>query len=95
MKIDDSLMQRIARLAMIGLTSQERPAAHNDLEQILDMVEALEAVDTRSVQPLAHPLDLSQRLRPDEVTEGNQRDRLLAVAPLTQDGLYLVPRGVE
>ncbi len=95
MKIDDSLMQRIARLAMIGLTPEERPAANNDLEQILDMVEALQAVDTHSVQPLAHPLDLAQRLRPDEVTEENQREALQSVAPLTQDGLYLVPRVVE
>ena len=95
MKIDDSLMQRIARLAMIGLTPEERSAANNDLEQILDMVEALQAVDTHSVQPLAHPLDLAQRLRPDEVTEENQREALQSVAPLTQDGLYLVPRVVE
>jgi aspartyl-tRNA(Asn)/glutamyl-tRNA(Gln) amidotransferase subunit C len=88
-------MQRIARLAMLGLTAEEAPAAREDLERILDMVEDLQAVDTDSVTPLAHPLDLAQRLRPDEVTEENQRDQLQAVAPLIRDGLYLVPRVLE
>jgi aspartyl-tRNA(Asn)/glutamyl-tRNA(Gln) amidotransferase subunit C len=95
MKIDASLLQRIARLSMIGLTEDEAPAARADLERILDMVEDLQAVDTRAVTPLAHPLDLAQRLRPDEVTEENQRDQLQAVAPLVRDGLYLVPRVLE
>lgn len=80
---------------MLGLTAEEAPAAREDLERILDMVEDLQAVDTDSVTPLAHPLDLAQRLRPDEVTEENQRDQLQAVAPLIRDGLYLVPRVLE
>ena len=95
MKIDEPLIQRIARLAMIGLTPEELPTAREDLERVLEMVQALEAVDTTEVEPLSHPLDLVQRFRPDEVTEDNRREAFQSVAPLTRDGFYLVPRVVE
>ena len=52
-------------------------------------------LDTQGVSPLAHPLELTQRLRPDQVTESNQRDALQAIAPQTQEGLYLVPKVIE
>ena len=64
---------------------------------------ALEAVDTAvvvvnattGVEPMAHPLDLSQRLRADAVTETDARAEFQAIAPQTADGLYLVPRVIE
>lgn len=95
MNIDEPLIERIARLAMIGLSAEELAVARGDLQRILDMMQVLQGVDTRGVEPLAHPLDLAQRLRADEVTEGDRRDAFQATAPLTRDGLYLVPRVVE
>ena len=55
----------------------------------------MQAVDTRGVTPLAHPLETTQRLRPDTVTESNQRDAYQAIAPATEAGLYLVPKVIE
>jgi len=55
----------------------------------------MQSVDTEVVEPLAHPLDLVQRLRADAITEGNQRDKLQKLAPASEDGLYLVPKVLE
>jgi aspartyl-tRNA(Asn)/glutamyl-tRNA(Gln) amidotransferase subunit C len=55
----------------------------------------MRAVDTNGIEPMAHPLDATQTLRADKITETNQRDQFQALAPETQDGLYLVPRVVE
>ena len=62
---------------------------------ILDMVDQLQAADTGDVQPMANPLDATQRLRADEVTESNRREDFQAIAPAVEDGLYLVPRVIE
>jgi len=55
----------------------------------------MQAVDTTGIEPLAHPLEASQRLRPDQVTESNQREAYQAIAPSTESGLYLVPKVIE
>jgi len=65
------------------------------LTDILAFVEQLNSVDTTGVEPLAHPLDATQRLRPDEVTETNNRENFQKVAPETESGLYLVPQVIE
>jgi len=59
------------------------------------LVEQMNSVPTSEVEPLAHPQDIELRLRPDQVTEVNARERLQAVAPATERGLYLVPRIIE
>ncbi|WP_339622524.1 Asp-tRNA(Asn)/Glu-tRNA(Gln) amidotransferase subunit GatC [uncultured Marinobacter sp.] len=70
-------------------------ALEKDLGNILDLVDQLGAADTNSVEPMAHPLNAVQRLRADEVTETNQREAFQAIAPATENGLYLVPRVIE
>ena len=55
----------------------------------------MQSVNTDSVAPLAHPLDVTQRLREDEVTESNRRDELQQLAPEVEEGLYLVPKVIE
>jgi aspartyl-tRNA(Asn)/glutamyl-tRNA(Gln) amidotransferase subunit C len=55
----------------------------------------MQAVDTNNVQPLAHPLDSIQRLRPDNVSETDRRDHYQTLAPQVEAGLYLVPRVIE
>lgn len=66
-----------------------------NLSNILDLVDQLSAVDTTGVEPMAHPLDMTQRLREDVVTETNHREKYQAVAPEVEDGLYLVPKVIE
>lgn len=96
MAIEHADVLRAAHLARLGLNSDDEAAGYvDDLSRILEMVDRLQAVDTEGVPPLSHPLDTTQRLRADEVTETNQRERFQACAPETSDGLYLVPRVVE
>ena len=55
----------------------------------------MNAADTEGVEPMAHPQHMAQRLRPDEVTETDQREKFQRIAPLIEDGLYLVPKVIE
>ncbi len=86
---------RIARLARIELSDAEREATREQLNGILGFVEQLQAVDTEGIEPMAHAVDVVQRLRADAVTEIDLRADFQAVAPETEAGLYLVPRVVE
>ena len=63
-----------------------------ELSAILAFIEQMNEVDTDGVVPMAHPLDMTQRLRADVVTEPDRRKELQANAPAVRDGLYLVPR---
>ena len=86
----------IATLARLDLTAEEVPVYQESLSRILDFVGALERADTANVTPMAHPLPgLTQRLRPDEVTEVDRHERYQLNAPLTATGLYVVPRVIE
>jgi aspartyl-tRNA(Asn)/glutamyl-tRNA(Gln) amidotransferase subunit C len=95
MKIDRELVETVADLAKLKMDDTDVDATIDRMTKILDLVEEMQALDTDGVEPLAHPLDAVQRLRPDEVTDTNQREKYQAVAPETADGLYLVPRVVE
>jgi aspartyl-tRNA(Asn)/glutamyl-tRNA(Gln) amidotransferase subunit C len=65
------------------------------ITDILALIDQMQSIDTDGVEPLAHPLDVTQPLREDKVTEENRRDELQTLAPATEDGLYLVPRVIE
>jgi len=95
MSIDAEQVRRIAHLARIGLDADEADRYIGDLESILGMVERMRAVPTDGVAPLPHPIDLQQRLRPDVVTEADQRDLFQADVLAVAEGFYLVPRVVE
>ena len=86
---------RIALLSRIELSSTEREATRDQLNGILGFIEQLQAVDTSGIEPMAHAVDVVQRLRQDVVTESGQRAAFQSVAPETEAGLYLVPRVVE
>ena len=85
----------IAHLARLAVSEAEAAEYVSKLSRILDLVDQLKQVDTRGVEPMAHPLEMSQRLRADEVTEGDQRDDFQRNAPQAGQGLYLVPRVIE
>ncbi|MCZ6619785.1 MAG: Asp-tRNA(Asn)/Glu-tRNA(Gln) amidotransferase subunit GatC [Gammaproteobacteria bacterium] len=88
-------INHLCRLAKLALNDTELRAVRRDLDRIIAMVDQMQAMDTHGVEPLAHPLDVEQRLRPDEITEKVDRERYQEGAPTTRDGLYLVPRVVE
>ena len=88
-------VRSIAHLARLAISDQDIPRYADNLSRILDFVAQLEKADTSSVAPMAHPLEMSQRLREDAVTEINQRDLFLKNAPLAEAGLYIVPKVIE
>ena len=95
MALERSDVEKIAHLACLGLNDADLPHITSALNSILGLVDEMQAVNTDGIEPLAHPLEATQRLRPDQVTESNQRDRYQAVAPSTENGLYLVPKVIE
>lgn len=95
MALDRKAVEDIAHLARIALNEDDITATTAKLSGILDLIDRMQAVETQGITPLAHPLETTQRLRADQVTETNQRDAMQAIAPATQDGLYLVPRVIE
>lgn len=88
-------VQRIALLARIEVGESEALATQGHLNGIFQLIEQMQAVDTRGIEPMAHAQELAQRLREDAVTEENRRAAYQAVAPETEAGLYLVPKVIE
>ena len=95
MSLSNDEVEKIAYLARLQIDAGDIPNYAKDLSGILALVEQMEAVDTTGVEPMAHPQDVSQRLRDDEVTETDQRDIFQEIAPLTESGLYLVPKVLD
>ncbi len=88
-------VRKIAHLARLGIENQDVPHYAGDLSGMLALMAAMGAVDTGAALPMAHPLDLQQRLRADAVTERNEREKFQAIAPQVEAGLYLVPKVIE
>ena len=88
-------VKNIAHLARLAISDDAVDNYARDLSNILDLVDQMNQVDTDDVQPMAHPMDVAQRLRPDEVTETNQRDKFQSIAPDVEAGLYRVPKVIE
>ena len=88
-------VRSIAHLARLHIEDDAIDDYVADLSSILALVDQMNQVDSHGVKPLSNPLDASQRLRADEVTEGDQRDKFQQIAPDVADGLYRVPRVIE
>ncbi|MBP1149498.1 MULTISPECIES: Asp-tRNA(Asn)/Glu-tRNA(Gln) amidotransferase subunit GatC [Methylocaldum] len=95
MSLNIDQVYKIAWLARLAIDAEKAAAYARDLTGILDFVEEMSTVDTSEVTPMAHPLDQAQRLRPDTVSETDQRELFQAHAPLVEAGLYLVPKVIE
>ncbi len=95
MSIDAKGVEKLAQLARLDISEKDIAATTRSIGEVLKLVDQLQQLDTRQIEPLSHPLDAKQRLRADRVTETNQRDAFEALAPLCEDGLYLVPRVIE
>ena len=88
-------VRRVAQLARLRLDDAHAGQMLTELNAIFGLIAEMQAVDTDAVEPMSHPRDLSQRLRADAVTEPDRRQALLALAPRTEAGLYLVPIVIE
>ncbi len=95
MPLDLEEVYRIARLARLHLDEAEAAVYAETLSRILGLIEQMNAVDTTGIDPMAHPTDMSLRLREDIVTETDQREKFLALAPAAEAGLFLVPKVIE
>jgi len=88
-------VKNIAHLARLAIDEDSVAEYASDLSNILDLVEQMNQVNTDNVQPMAHPMDAMQRLRDDEVSEPDQRDKFQSIAPDVESGLYRVPKVIE
>ena len=95
MSISPKEVLKIANLARLKINQDEVDQYALELSNIISLVEQMNKVDTKEIEPMAHPLDVTQRLRKDEVTETNQREKFQSVAPNAEKGLYLVPKVIE
>ena len=95
MSLDKDQVQHIAMLARLKLADDEFAETVEKLSRIVDFVDQLGQAATGDVVPMAHPLHATQRLRPDQVVEIDDREHIQQNAPLTDNGLYLVPKVIE
>ena len=95
MSLDQADIEKLAELARVRIPDEDIGEVTSRIAGILDLVDQMQAVNTDGVEPMANPLDASQRLREDLVTEDDNREAFQALAPAVEAGLYLVPRVVE
>jgi len=95
MSLDKSDIDKIAWLARISISEEDTSNYLHDVSNILELVEKMNNVDTDNIEPLAHPLELTARLRDDRVTETDQRAQFQEIAPAVDNGHYLVPKVIE
>ncbi len=93
--MEASEIAKLAQLARINIEPEMVDEVTESITRILNLVDQLQTADTTDIEPMAHPLDLVQRLRADVITEVNQRDELQAVAPAVDKGLFLVPKVID
>ena len=86
---------KIAHLARLAVEPEQSETLGRELSNILDLVAQMDAVDTDAVTPMAHPLEMAQRLREDVVSEEDRRDSYQSNAPAVENGLFLVPKVIE
>ena len=86
---------RIADLARIEIQTDEAEAVLEQLSNIFNLIEQMQAVDTTNVEPMSHAQDMKLRLRQDAITEADQRELFQSIAPQVEAGLYLVPKVIE
>ncbi len=95
MALDKSEIEKIAHLARLHISDSEAEEVTSRITDILALIDQMQTVDTESVEAMAHPLEVVQRLRADAITEKDQRDELQKLAPASENGLYLVPRVLD
>jgi len=95
MSLDNKEVSQIAYLSRLQVEESSLESITADLNNILNLVEQLSELDTDSVEPMAHPIKMTQRLREDVVTEIDQSESFQSIAPKTGKSHYLVPTVIE
>ena len=95
MSADETTVRRVARLARIAVTDEEARRLQGELNGILGWIEQLREVDVEGVEPMTSVVSVSMKKRPDVVTEGGYPEKILANAPVSEDGFFMVPKVVE
>jgi len=95
MSVDAATVRRIARLARIAVKDEEVEHLQGELNAILAFVEQLGEVNVEGVEPMTSVTPMAMKSRQDAVTDGNDPDAVLANAPQSEDGFYLVPKVIE
>jgi len=95
MEVTEKVVRDVAALAQLRVDAEDIAGLAAGMKNILDLAEQMRSVETEGVEPVSNPLDATQVMRPDEVTESDQRERFQAIAPETEGAHYLVPRVIE
>jgi len=95
MTLSTSDIEKLALLARIELDENLKNDVTEKLDNVLGLIDQLQAIDAAGVAPMSNPLDQTQRLREDTVTETDLSEKLQTVAPSTSEGLYLVPQVID
>jgi len=95
MSVEQAEIEKIAELARISIAESDIAEVTERISSILDLVDQMQAVDTSTVEPMANPLDASQRLRSDSVTETDRHEEFQEIAPSVEADLYLVPKVID
>ncbi len=93
--ISDETMEYVGILAKLELKDEEKESARQDMQKMLDYVDKLNELDTSKVEPMTHIFEMGNVFREDEVTNGDDRDAMLANAPEVKEGQYKVPKTVN
>ena len=95
MSIERQEIEKLATLSRIAIGEDTITEVSERLSSEFELVDQLQAVNTEGVEAMSHPMKATQRLREDEVSEINQREAFQAIAPDTEEGLFLVPKVIE
>ncbi len=88
-------VEYLSKLCRIGLSSEEQELFSSQLGNILEYVEQLKEVDVEGVEPMYHPLPITNRMRKDTTGASIDREKALKNAPQKKDGFFVVPRIIE
>jgi aspartyl-tRNA(Asn)/glutamyl-tRNA(Gln) amidotransferase subunit C len=95
MPVSPQDVEKVALLARLTISESDLPEVTERFARVLDLVDELNTIDTQDVVPMSNPHDMEQRLRPDAVTRSNEREALMASAPLQEQGYFLVPKVID
>ena len=89
------LVEKLLKLSALSVTEKEQHMLFADLRRIIELVDQMQEIDTAHIEPLRHPVDLSESLRKDVADFDIETEIFQDIAPKTEDGFYLVPRVIE
>ena len=95
MSLSEDNVKKIAQLAKLNLTTEDLSTYATQLSNILNFVEQMSVANTAQMSPVCHAIEATQPMRPDVVTEVDERDAFQKIAPAVESGLYLVPQVIE